>query len=136
MWANVWDVFHRTPSRGGRGRPAAVNFVVRFGCGGFFGIFFVFFFFFFFERTRPATGMRPPCLIYLSTINRVFAICLIMLGWETRKYYYETEELPNPTPTQPKENWVKSGIWNTFSHSNYLFVGWDWFYIGNRRQET
>ena len=33
--------------------------------------FFVFFFlgFFFFERRRPAASMRPPCLIYLSTIN-------------------------------------------------------------------
>ena len=30
---------------------------------------FVFFFVFvLFERTRPAASMRPPCLIYLSTI--------------------------------------------------------------------
>ena len=30
--------------------------------------FFVFFFrFFFSERTRPASSMRPPCFIYLST---------------------------------------------------------------------
>ena len=32
--ANAWDVFRRTPSRGGRGRRAAVDFVVCFGCGG------------------------------------------------------------------------------------------------------
>ena len=25
-WANAWDVFRRTPSRGGRGRRAAVGF--------------------------------------------------------------------------------------------------------------
>ena len=64
MWANAWDVFHLTPSRGGRGRRAAVNFVVCFGCGGI-----SFFSFFFFERTRPAASMRPLCLIYLSTSN-------------------------------------------------------------------
>ena len=26
---------------------------------------------FFFERTRPAASMRPPCFIYLSTINEM-----------------------------------------------------------------
>ena len=44
-WANAWDVFRRTPSRGGRGRRAAVDFVVCFGCGGVrrdFVFFFVF----------------------------------------------------------------------------------------------
>ena len=50
--------------RVGRGRQAAVDFVVCFGWGGFF--FRVFFFpFFFFERTRPAASMRPLWLIYL-----------------------------------------------------------------------
>ena len=47
------------------------------GCCGFRGVFWVgrifsFFFFsifFFFERTRPAESMRPPCLIYLSTVS-------------------------------------------------------------------
>ena len=33
VWASAWDVFGRTPSRGGRGRLATVNFVVCFGCG-------------------------------------------------------------------------------------------------------
>ena len=28
VWANAWDVFRRTPSRGGHGRRAAVDFVV------------------------------------------------------------------------------------------------------------
>ena len=65
VWANAWDVFRRSPSRGGRGRRVAVDFVVCFGWGGFFRFFF--FDFFFFERTRPAASMRPPCLIYLST---------------------------------------------------------------------
>ena len=34
---------------------------------------------------------------------RVLAIYQIMLGWKTYKYYYETDELPNPRPTQPQE---------------------------------
>ena len=37
--------------------------------------------------------------------NRVFAmIYQILLGWKTYKYYCETDELPNPRPTQPKKN--------------------------------
>ena len=67
VWANVWDVLRRTPSRGGRGRRAVVDFVVCFGCDGIFSCFI--FRFIFFERTRPAASMRTPCLIYLSTIN-------------------------------------------------------------------
>ena len=50
-----------------------------------------------------------------------------MLGWKTYEYYYETDELPDPRPTQPKKNEVKSGIWVTFSHSKQFFVRWDWF---------
>ena len=34
VWANAWDVFRRTPSRGGGGRRAAMDFAVCFGCGG------------------------------------------------------------------------------------------------------
>ena len=71
----------------------------------------------------------------LSLDLRLFAIYLIMLGWKTCKFYYETEELANPRPTQPKKTQVESGIWVTFSHSEYFFVGWDWFYIGNRLRE-
>ena len=52
-----------------------------------------------------------------NTINRVFAIYLITLGWKTYKYYYESDELPNPRPAQPKKKYVKGGIWATFSHS-------------------
>ena len=59
-------MFRRTRSRGGRGRRAAVDFVVRFGFGGV-SCFFLSFFFFSLERTRPAASMRPPCLSYLST---------------------------------------------------------------------
>ena len=72
IWANAWDVFRRMTSRGGRGRRAAVDFVLCFGCGG---ILFFFFVFFFFERTRPAASLRPPCLIHLSTCNEA-VFCL------------------------------------------------------------
>ena len=34
----------------------------------------------------------------------VFAIYEILFGWQTYKYYYETDDLPNPRPTQPKKN--------------------------------
>ena len=45
VWVNAWDVFSRMPSRVGRGRRAAVDFVVCFGWGGFFRVFFFDFFF-------------------------------------------------------------------------------------------
>ena len=41
---------------------------------------------------------------HYHSINRVFAICQILLGWKTCKYYYETDEPPQPkaNPTQEK----------------------------------
>ena len=33
--------------------------------------------------------------------TRVFAVYHILLGWKTREFYYETDELPNPRPTRP-----------------------------------
>ena len=36
VWANAWDVSRRIPSRGGRGRRAAVDFVVCFGYSDIF----------------------------------------------------------------------------------------------------
>ena len=69
VWAKAWDVFHRTPSRGGRGRRAAVDSF----CGVFWVrrdyLFLLFFRFFYFERTRPTASMKTPCLIYLSASN-------------------------------------------------------------------
>ena len=81
-------------------------------------------------KTQCTTCFANPILWYLlcAVANHflfvsVFAICQILLGWKTFKYYYETDELPNPRPTQPKKNWVKSGIWATFSHIKYFFRG-------------
>ena len=66
----------------------------------------------------------------------MFAIYQIVFSWKTYTFDYETDELPNPRPTQPKKNQVKRGIWAAFFHSIFFFVDWDWFYIGNRLQET
>ena len=83
----------------------------------------------------------------------VFAIYQLLLGWKTCKYYYETDELPNPRPTQPKKNLGKGGIWATFYPQHIIFrrlglffckklknvsceYDWDCFCIGNRPQET
>ena len=59
MGERVGRVSSYAVSRCGRGRRAAVDFVVC-GCGG------IFLCVFFFERKRPAASMRPPCVIYLS----------------------------------------------------------------------
>ena len=40
VWANAWNV-RRAPSRGGRGRRAAVDFAVCFGCDGIYLVFFM-----------------------------------------------------------------------------------------------
>ena len=64
VWATELDVFHYTPSRGGRGCRAAVGIFrgVLFWClVGFL------FRFLYFERTRPTTSTRQPCLMYLPT---------------------------------------------------------------------
>ena len=61
-------MFHLTPSRGGRGRLAAVDFVVCIRWGGFFRV-SLFFVFILFERTRLVASMRPPRLIHLSASN-------------------------------------------------------------------
>ena len=60
--ANAWEVFRRTPSRGGRGRRAAVDLVVYFECGG---IYFVFFYFVFFLRTHA------DCCKYEAALSRL-----------------------------------------------------------------
>ena len=67
-------MFRRAPSRGGRGRRVAVDFVVCFRWGGFFRVFFLRFIFFL-ERTQPAASMWPPCLIYLYTSAGVRTGC-------------------------------------------------------------
>ena len=66
VWANAWDVFGHAPFRVGRGRRAAVDFVVCFRWGDL--SYFIFFRFFSFERTRPAARMSPPLASFTSLL--------------------------------------------------------------------
>ena len=59
--------FHRGLSRGGRGRRAAVDFVVCFGWGEFFADFFFVDFFLLRTHTACCKYEAASCLIYLST---------------------------------------------------------------------
>ena len=73
--------------------------------------------------------------------NRVFAIYQ-MMGWKTYTWYFEVVIMkPTNSSTQgqpnPRNIRSKRANWATFSPTaNNFFVGWDWFYIGNRPQET
>ena len=58
----TWDVFHRAPSRGGRGRRVAVDFVVCFGWGVLFQFFFQYIFFL---RTHTACCKYEAALPHL-----------------------------------------------------------------------
>ena len=60
--ANAWDVFRRAPSRGDRGRLAAVDFVLCFGWGGFFRNFSSILYFF---RTHMACCKYEAALPHL-----------------------------------------------------------------------
>ena len=63
------------------------------------------------ENTRPSVPKYKGRLYIIG----VFAMYRIVLGWKTYKYYCETDEPPNPRPTQPKKNRSKSGIYAPFS---------------------
>ena len=69
-------MFACMPSRVGRGRRAAVDFVVCFRWGEFFRVFFFFSTFFFFERTRPTASTRPP----LASFTSLLVIVLVGSG--------------------------------------------------------
>ena len=67
----------------------------------------------------------------------MFAISQILLGWESYKYYYETDELPNPRPTQLKKIRLKVAFGPLFpTANNFSWVGIDFIYLGNRLRET
>ena len=63
------------------------------------------------------------CYSIYHSANRVIAIYQLLLGWKTCKYYHETDELPNPRPTQPEENQVASRIWASFFPQRIFFLG-------------
>ena len=72
VWASAWDVFSSRAVSSWSRSPGCCGFRVCFGWGRFVHVFFFSIFFSLFERTRPAASMRPPCLIYLSTINSTY----------------------------------------------------------------
>ena len=51
--------------------------------------------------------------------SRVFAIYQFLLGWKICKYYYETDELPNPKadPAQEINGLLTAAFAPLFSHS-------------------
>ena len=68
----------------------------------------------------------------------MFAIYQSLLGWKTYNHYYETDEVPNPRPTQIQEKKkARSGIWATFSPQQ-VKISWGGidFTLGNRLQEA
>ena len=64
VWANAWDRFRRMPSQGGRGRRAAVDFVVCFGCDGIS----CFCFSFFFLRTHTVCCKYEVILLHFTPL--------------------------------------------------------------------
>ena len=86
------------------------------------------------HRKHPALSKHKTRKRDLSE-NSEFAIYQIM-GWKHRNIIVKATNSPTQGQPNPRKNGLKSGIWATFSHSKYFFVGWDWFYIGNRLQET
>ena len=78
----MWDVFHRTPSRGGRGRRAAVDFVVWLECGGSSCFCFVVFL-----RTHTTCGKyaRGRLASFTSVLARGDPFGLIYLCTSTRR---------------------------------------------------
>ena len=61
-------------------------------------------------------------------------------GWKTYKYDYETVELPNPRPTQPKKKkWLKVAFWPLFPTANNFrrLVGIGFIYpVLSKKQTT
>ena len=64
-----------------------------------------------------------PGVSYYLNITRVFAICQILLGWKTDKYYHETDNLPDPRPTQPKQIRLKVAFRPLFFFPQQVFRG-------------
>ena len=89
-----------------------------------------------YEPTRLILSRIKPRIIFSegspSQNSRVFAIYQIMLGWETYKYYYETDELPNPRPTQPKKKRLKVAFGPLFPTVNKFWLG----LVLHRKQTT
>ena len=55
------------------------------------------------QRKREARGTHDTRAGRVLQYTSVFAIYQIMWCWKICKYYFETDELPNPRPTLPKK---------------------------------
>ena len=79
------------------------------------------------------------------TINTILSILLEVClrfpkcCWVGKHVNIITKPTNSPTQGQPNPilgHKLKVAFGPLFSHSNYFFVGWDWFYAGNRLQDT
>ena len=52
----------------------------------------------------PYVPISIPGIFDVHTTVRRLRYTKIMLGWKTYEYYYETDKLPNPRPSQPNKN--------------------------------
>ena len=68
VWANAWDVFRRTPSRGGRGRRAAVDLFRGVYCV-FGGISCFFFFVFVTLSAHGPLQVYEPLLLHFPLLQ-------------------------------------------------------------------
>ena len=75
IWGNACDVFCRAPSRVGRSRREAVDFVLCFGWGRYFRFFRFYFFVFLRTHTACCKYEAASCLIYISTSTGVRTGC-------------------------------------------------------------
>ena len=78
VWANAWDVFRRTPFRGGRGRRPTVDLFrgVFLSSGISCGVFR----FLYFERTRPAGSTYEAPLPHLPLLVGITEHCPVRAG--------------------------------------------------------
>ena len=117
-------MFRGTPSRGGCGRRAAVDFVVCFGCEGIFFFFFVFFL----GRTWPAasTSRTPPCLIclctstisYLVSANTISDVC----AWQAWHVSVAGTKKVKEKKAQVDTSYIVGEI--LFLNVNFIFITW------------
>ena len=73
----------------------------------------------------------------MGPITGCLRIHQFLLGGKTHKYHYEKPtNLPAQGQPNPRKIGQKWHLGHFFPQQFFFFVGWDWFYIGNRLQET
>ena len=99
-------------------------------------------------RRRLCVVLRlPPTLRALSMYHPIdtYTAYLVLLNHDPRNIKHikvimkPTNSPPTQRPTPPKKDKVKKRAFGPLFYSpqqNNFFVGWDWFYIGNRLQDN